>query len=89
MPITQAEILAGISSAFSDATSWARFCRRGALADDIAELEGVIAQGRAAIGKRDVAEQAWLETQTVALNALKAQLDALAPTPVVPVDDKG
>jgi len=86
MAQTNVEILAGINGAFADAPTWARAMLRLALVEKITEQEGVIAQGRATIGKRDVAEQAWIEGEMAKLAALQAQLQALAAKPVVPIE---
>ena len=89
MALTATELLAGINAAFTDAASWNRAMLRLALEGRITEQEGVIAQGRATIGKRDVAEQAWIEGEMAKLAALQAQLQALAARPTVPIEPAG
>ena len=86
MAITSAEMVAGVTAAFADAATWARAMTRLALVEKIREAEAVIAQGQATIGKRDVAEQAWLEAERAKLATLNAQLTALGARPTVPVE---
>lgn len=86
MAVTANEMIAGVNKAGFDAASWERSMIRLVLMDRIREQEGVLAQGRATIGKRDTAEQAWLESETAKLNALNAELAALAAPPTVPVE---
>jgi hypothetical protein len=79
-------MIAGANSAGFTAASWARAMLRMALTDAISEQNGVLAQGQATIGKRNTAEQAWVEAETAKLRALEAQLAALAVAPTVPVE---
>lgn len=88
MALTSEEILDGIRGAFDDADAWARAMLRLALTDAVAEKQGEIAQGQEQIGKRDVAEQNWLEARNAELAALRARLDALASVPTVPTEPK-